>query len=81
MKITIALPVVLLILFNLAAVGFLKNFNQHFFMTDASSLTLFLTGLVISLIFTVGTSQTKFSSKLLLAFVEAERLHKIRKTV
>lgn len=50
-------------------------------MTDASSLILFITGLAIPLIFTVIASKTNFSDKLLFAFVEAERLHKLKKSV
>ena len=81
MKITLNLPTLLLILFNLCAVGFLKNVNHEFFMTDASSITLVLIGLMISIIFTVIASKTKFSDKLLFAFVEAERLHKLKKAI
>lgn len=81
LKITLDLPTLLLVLFNLEAVGFLKNLNHEFFMADASSVVLFLTGLVISLVFTVVASKTKFSDKLLFAFVEAERLYKLKKAM
>lgn len=81
MKITLALPIFLLILFNFTATGFLKNVNHEFFMSDVSSAVLFLTSLTISLVFTVIASKTKFSDKLLFAFVEAERLYKLKKVM
>ncbi|MBK5645697.1 hypothetical protein [Acinetobacter baumannii] len=49
-------------------------------MPDASQLTISTTGLIIFIFFNIICNKTKLTSKLLMAFVEAERLHELKKT-
>jgi hypothetical protein len=48
-------------------------------MPDASQLTISTTGLIIFIFFNIICNKTKLTSKLLMAFVEAERLHELKK--
>jgi len=81
LKITLDLPTLLLILYSFTFVEFLKNVNHQFFMTDSPSWALFIAGLIIWFTFNIIASKTNFSSKLLFAFVQAEQLHKLRRSM
>jgi len=80
LKITFELPIFLLFLYSFTFVSFLKNFNIQYLMPDASQLTISTTGLIIFIFFNIICNKTKLTSKLLMAFVEAERLHELKKT-